>query len=99
MNKYITIDPVKKILIHSGFEAIPVVKDKKWRYNDEEASSECWRAMNVGHQGEKLIEGSILDYIVEDIYKPKEIHTDKELITQLSYIFTSSLFIPILLPC
>ena len=29
MNEYITVDPVKKILIRPGFEAIPVVKDKK----------------------------------------------------------------------
>ena len=71
MNKYITVDPVKEILIRPGFDAIPVIKDKKWRYNDEEASSECWRAMNVGHQGEKLIDGTILDYIVEDVKQRK----------------------------
>ena len=70
MNEDITIDPVKQILIRPGFEAIPVIKDMKWRYN-EEASDECWRVMNVGHQGEKLIQGTILDYIVEDVKQRK----------------------------
>ena len=70
MNNNVTIDPVKMILIRPGFEAIPVIKDKKWVYN-KGASSECWRAMNVGHQGEKLIEGNILDYVVEDIKERK----------------------------
>ena len=70
MNKDITIDPVREILIRPGFEAIPVIKDKKWRYN-EEPISECWRVMNVGHQGEGLIEGTILDYIVDDIMQRK----------------------------
>ena len=71
MNKDIAVDPIKEILIRPGFEAIPVVKDKKWRYNGDEVSSECWRVMNVGHQGEKLIEGTTLDYIVENISQRK----------------------------
>ena len=71
MNKGIVVDPIRRILICPGFEAIPVVKDKKWQYNEEEATSECWRVMNVGHQGEKLIEGTILDYIVDNIHQRK----------------------------
>ena len=71
MNKDITIDPVKEILIRPGFDAIPVTKDKKWQYNKEAVSSECWRVMNVGHQGKKLIEGTILDYIVENVNQRK----------------------------
>ena len=70
MNKDIAIDPVKSILIRPGFEAIPVIKDIKWQYN-EESSGECWRVMNVGYQGEKLIQGTILDYIVEDVKQRK----------------------------
>ena len=70
MNKDITVDSVREILIRPGFDAIPVKKDYKWQYNGE-PSSECWRVMNVGHQGEKLIEGTILDYLVEDIKQKK----------------------------
>ena len=71
MNKGIAVDPIRGILIRPGFEAIPVVKDQKWQYTGEDASSECWRVMNVGHQGENLIEGTILDYIVENINQRK----------------------------
>ena len=70
MNGDITIDPIKQILIRPGFEAIPVIKDTKWQYN-EEVNGECWRVMNVGHQGEKLIQGTILDYIVENVEQRK----------------------------
>ena len=71
MNKGIAVDPITGILICPGFDAIPVVKHQKWQYTKEEASSECWRVMDVGHQGEKLIEGTILDYIVENINQRK----------------------------
>ena len=71
MNKGIVVDPIRRILIHPGFEAIPVVKDTKWQYSEEEATSECWRVMNVGHQGEKLIEETILDYMVDNINQRK----------------------------
>ena len=70
MNKDITVDPIKQILIRPGFEAVPVMKEKKWQYS-EKASGECWKVMNVGHQGERLIEGTILDYIVDDIKQRK----------------------------
>lgn len=70
MNKDITVDPIKEILIRPGFEAIPVRKDYKWQYYGE-GNSECWRVMNAGHQGDKLIEGTILDYIVENIKQKK----------------------------
>ena len=37
----------------------------------------CWQAMNPGYQGKRLIEGSYLDYLVDDVlssdfkFKPK----------------------------
>ena len=71
MNKGIAVDPIREILIYPGFEAIPVVKDHIWQYNKEETSKGCWRVINVSHQGEKLIEGTILDYIVENINQRK----------------------------
>ena len=70
MNEDITIDPVKQILIRPGFEAIPVVKDIKWQFN-EKSGGECWRVMNIGHQGENLIEGTIFDYLVKDVEQRK----------------------------
>ena len=63
----IEIDPVKGILIRPGFEAVPVEKTATWSYNKGQSSGPCWKAMNPGHQGEGLIEGSILNYIVDNI--------------------------------
>lgn len=67
MVRGIVIDPVKKLLIRPGFEAVPVESSATWAYNDGQTTSPCWKAMNVGHQGEGLIEGQILDYLVDNI--------------------------------
>ena len=67
MGKGIEIDTVKKILIRPGFESIPVEKTVGWSYNKGQTASPCWKAMNPGHQGEGLIEGGILNYIVDNI--------------------------------
>ena len=50
MNKGIAVDPIRGILIRLGFEAIPVVKEQTWQYNEEETSKGCWRVIDVGHQ-------------------------------------------------
>ena len=53
MIKGIAIDPIKKILTdHDPVEMDNVMTSKP-----------CWKAMNPGHQGEGLIEGSILHYM------------------------------------
>jgi len=67
MVKDIEIDPMKEILIRPGFESVPVEKTTAWSYNKGQTASRCWKAMNPGHQGEGLIEGSILNYIVDNI--------------------------------
>jgi len=67
MVKGIEVDTVKEILIRPGFESVPVKSTSTWVYNDRQTGSPCWLAMNVGHQGEGLIEGNILDYLVDDI--------------------------------
>jgi len=67
MVKDIEIDPVKRILIRPGFESVPVEKTTTWAYNKGQTASPCWKAMNPGHQGEGLIEGGILNYIVDNI--------------------------------
>ena len=57
MIKGIAIDPIKKILTYPD-DHDPVVMDNVM------TSKPCWKAINPGHQGEGLIEGSILHYMV-----------------------------------
>ena len=62
MKKGINIDTKKEMLVYSdGRNPVPVTKDSvmtgKW----------CWKANNFGHQGEGLIEGDILDYVVPNV--------------------------------
>ena len=68
MVKGVEIDKTRNILIRPGQEPVPVVMSNNWQDGDENrATTKCWRAMNVGNQGEGLIQGSILDYYVKDI--------------------------------
>ena len=67
MVKGIEIDEVKGILIRPGFEAVPVERTVAWSYNKGQSAGPCWKAMNPGHQGEGLIEGGILNYLVDSI--------------------------------
>ena len=62
MKKGINIDSKKEILVYSdGRDPVPVTRDfvmtGKW----------CCKANNYGHQGEGLIEGDILDYVVPNV--------------------------------
>ena len=66
------IDHVKKILTYpDGRDPVPVEMDNVM------TGKKCWKAMNPGYQGEGLIKGSILDYMVsnllEDDFKLKDI--------------------------
>ena len=62
MRRGIEIDAQKKMLIYSdGRDPVPVTKDFAM------AGKECWKSMNYGNQGEGLIQGDILDYVVENI--------------------------------
>ena len=62
MAKGIAIDPIKKILTYSdGCDPVPVEMDEVM------TGKKCWKAMNPGHQGEGLIRGSILDYMVSNL--------------------------------
>ena len=62
MMKGMDIDPIKKILTYSdGRDPVPVEKD------DVMTGKTCWKAMNPGHQGEGLIKGSVLDYMVSNL--------------------------------
>ena len=62
MVKGMVIDPIKKILTYpDGRDPVPVEKD------DVMTGETCWKAMNLGYQGEGLIKGSVLDYMVSNL--------------------------------
>ena len=65
MKSGIDIDVRKEILIYSDDrDPVPVTKDSIMTGDPNKL---CWRAMNYGKQGEGLIHGSILDYIVSNL--------------------------------
>ena len=64
MIKGMAVDPIKKILTYpDGRDPVAVEMD------DVMTGKKCWKAMNPGHQGEGLIKGSILDYMVSNLLK------------------------------
>ena len=65
MTKGLDIDSQRKILIYpDGHDPVPVTKDTKMI---GDSNKPCWKAMNSGNQGEGLIRGNILDYVVSNI--------------------------------
>ena len=65
MKSSIDIDVRKGILVYSGdHDPVPVTKDSRMTGDPNKL---CWRAMNFGKQGEGLIHGSILDYVVTNL--------------------------------
>ena len=67
-----SVDPVKKILTYPDSHD-PVVVE----LDNVMTGKTCWKAMNPAHQGEGLIEGDVLDYLVstllQDDFKLKKI--------------------------
>jgi len=62
MRSGIEIDTQKKMLLYpDGRDPVPVTKDFVM------AGKQCWKSMNYGSQGEGLIQGDILDYVMENI--------------------------------
>ena len=62
MTKNVNIDVKREMLIYSdGRNPIPVTKDTAM------TGKSCWKALNYGHQGEGLIKGNILDYVMSHI--------------------------------
>ena len=62
MVKGMAIDSMKKILTYpDGRDPVPVEKD------DVMTGKTCWKAMNPGYQGEGLIKGFVLDYMVSNL--------------------------------
>ena len=66
MKKGIEIDTQKKILIYpDDRDPVPVTEDFAM------AGKKCWKAMNYGQQGEGLIQGDILDYLMDNLLEKK----------------------------
>ena len=64
MGKGVEVNEIKSILIRPNFSPIPVAKSS---YQSAEVTKRCWKSMNVGNQGQDLIEGTILDYVVPSL--------------------------------
>lgn len=65
MIKGLDIDNQRKMLIYpDGRNPVPVTNDTKMIGDSDKP---CWKAMNNGIQGEGLIRGNILDYMVSSI--------------------------------
>jgi len=64
MVKGVAVDPIKKMLTHPDmYSHDPVAVE----LDDVMTGKTCWKAMNPGNQGEGLIEGNILDYMVSTL--------------------------------
>ena len=65
----VEIDETRKILISPGKEPVPVMRRPVWSFMEREVADDqlCWTAMNPGYQGEGLIDGTYLDYLVNDV--------------------------------
>ena len=65
MRKGVDIDTKKSLLTFSdGRDPVPVKRDSSMTGDSEQ---QYWKAMNNGNQGEGLIQGKILDYVVAHI--------------------------------
>ena len=67
------IDEVRKLLLFptSEREPIPVMRRPIWTFMERESGTPdglCWMAMNVGYQGEGLIQGHYLNYVRSDLF-------------------------------
>ncbi len=69
LRKGVDIDETRRILQLPGMEPVPVMRKPIWHFMERDTPEEklCWVAMNPGYQGKRLIEGSYLDYVVDDI--------------------------------
>ena len=78
--KGVEVDTVRKLLILPGKKPVPVMHRPVWKFMEREVDDDqlCWTAMNPGNQGKGLIDGTYLDYLVNDVlsndfeFKPKE---------------------------
>lgn len=71
MRKGVKIDKVQKLLYLPSLPPVPVMRSSVWHFMESDTPDPeqklCWQAMNPGYQGKRLIEGSYLDYLVDDV--------------------------------
>ena len=56
------------LIYPDGRDPLPVTEDFVM------AGKACWKSMNYGKQGEGLIEGNILDYVMENLLETKRLN-------------------------
>ena len=68
----VEIDEVRKMLIIPHKEPVPIMRKPIWSFMEREKNTSsidnfCWTTMNIGYQGNGLIDGHYVDYIVHDV--------------------------------
>ena len=69
-----SIDHITKLLhFPDNKEPVPVMRRPIWSFmetkvNELTGDELCWMAMNVGYEGEGLLRGHYLDYVVSDLF-------------------------------
>lgn len=63
---------MRKLVLMPNKAPIPVERKPAWKYLEKKNFKEqnlihCWTVMNRGKQGQGLIDGHYLDYVVEDV--------------------------------
>lgn len=71
--KGVDIDATRHLLLLPGMEPVPVVRKPIWHFMERDNKEDrlCWVAKNPGYQGKRLIQGSYLDYVVDDLLSAK----------------------------
>ena len=60
------IDTENQLLKIGDNPPFPIKEDGLWPYLN--LPGKCWYAVNAGNQGERILEGTYTDYIVEDLF-------------------------------
>ncbi len=65
----VDIDEVRRVLLLPSLDPVPVMRRPVWAFMEREDKDNqlCWTAMNPGYQGDGLLEGHYLDYLVNDV--------------------------------
>ena len=67
LNRNVRVDKLARALIIPNRPSVPVVMDNTWP-EVHQKGRKCWKARNPGYQGEGLIQGGFLDYIVDHVF-------------------------------
>ncbi|XP_064388350.1 uncharacterized protein LOC135336475 [Halichondria panicea] len=65
----VKIDTVRKFLLLPKMEPVPIMRRPIWGFMERKVEDDqlCWTAMNAGYQGDGLIQGNYLNYLVDDV--------------------------------